>query len=214
MQATRWTILLVAVMVTAAAWWAPAPAQAQETARPSTLSARSAGARLTVNETFTVMVDVEVEIDGQTYLLAVPATLRVDAQRQLDEARLVADNRNRIGGLTWDIRTVEDHLDGYALTAYTTISPASPTNKLIVVTADVTNLGRTPLNAISDIREKLAYDALGNLYQATRTQCDDINPGATGRCTLIFETPPDVTLSGLELAVVDRRRIMLTGGAE
>lgn len=210
MKSVRFVLPLVALL--ALAW--SFTVYANDETRPAGILARDAGASLTVNETFTVLVDVEVQIDGETFVMAVPATLRVDARRLLSEARAITDNHKRVGTLVWDVHTVEEHAREYALTRYTTISAGSPGNKLVVVQADVTNLGRAPLNTISDLRDKLAYDELGNVYDSTRTQCDNINPGATGVCTLVFEVPHAVTLSGLELAVVDRRRMPLTLSGE
>jgi hypothetical protein len=210
MKSVRFVLPLVALL--ALAW--SFTVYANDETRPAGILARDSDASLTVNETFSVLVDVEVQIDGETFVMAVPATLRVDSRRLLSEARLIADNHKRVGTLAWDIRTVEEHVGEYALTRFTTITPVSPNNKLVVVQADVTNLGRTPLNTIFDLRDELAYDELGNLYDSTRTQCDDINPGATGLCTLVFEVPHAVTLSGLELAVVDRRRMPLTLSGE
>lgn len=189
-------------------------AYADDEIRPGELDGRAADARLTLNETITVMVDVEVELDGRTYVLALPATLRVDSQRELGEARLIAANDTRVGMLSWHIRSVDEYRGDYALTRYTTLSPSSSANKLVVVSTDVTNLGRDPLNAIQDIRGEFAYDALGNRYESMRRQCDSINPGATGTCVLVFEIPHLVTLNGLELAVVERRRLAFPAGNE
>lgn len=176
---------------------------------PGSLRAMLSEGVLTINETVPLLAGVEVRIGDDTHVLSLPATLTVDAQAALGAPGFAAADTTRVGILRWKIQEIEEHDSEYAVSQFTTVTASSPANKLVVVHSQATNLGREPFNFTRGLRDEFAYDAVGNLYGSTRRSCDDINPGATALCTLIFDVPADVTIVGLDLAVVDYKRIPL-----
>lgn len=168
------------------------------------------GASLSIVETVPVTASVDVNINGQIYKLAIPVTVNIDAQQDLSDALLSAQAVDRVGIVLWKITAITEHDDKFDLSAFQEIEPSSPDNKLVVVESDVTNMDTEPYSYYASGGERLAYDEAGNLYDATDQSCDDINPGSKQSCIFVFDVPKTANILGLDLKVIDHKRIPFT----
>lgn len=216
MKRVHVTLIAVAILVaTVVNVYATALGNDEPSSRPSapgSLRAQLNDGTLSVSDTLPVMAALEVNLGGQTHLLQVPAVLSIDAQAALADADFLGGREQRIGILHWEIESMEEYDSEYAISQFTSVNTSSPGNKLVVVYSRATNLGREPFKFIGGLREEFAYDEVGNRYDSLRRSCEDINPGATQTCRLIFDVPANVQLVGLDLAVVDYRRIPIPVG--
>ena len=167
-------------------------------------------ATLSLVETIPVTANVEVNLNGQVYKLAIPVTIDIDTQKDLADALLIAKQVDSVGDLQWKIMEIEEYTDEFELTRYNTVEPSSRDNKLVVFESQLTNLGAEPFEYYRGVSDLYAYDELGNLFDSSERSCDDINPGATLTCTVVFDVPENTTLLGLDLKVTDHKRIPFT----
>lgn len=164
-------------------------------------------ASLSIVETVTTNAQVEVTLNGQTYMITVPVTLNIDAQKSLSDALLTAPTIDRVGDLQWRITAIESYQEPYDLDRFTTLEPSSPDNKLVVIRAALTNLDSQPFVYYLGASDIFAYDDLGNFYTVTERTCEDINPGDTQTCTFAFDVPATATIAGMDVKVLDHKRI-------
>lgn len=167
-------------------------------------------ATLSLVETIPVTANVEVNLNGQVYKLAIPVTIDIDTQKDLADALLIAKQVDSVGDLQWKIVEIEEYTDEFELTRYNVVEPSSRDNKLVVFESQLTNLGAEPFEYYRGVSDLYAYDELGNLFDSSERSCDDINPGATLTCTVVFDVPENTNLLGLDLKVTDHKRIPFT----
>jgi hypothetical protein len=179
-----------------------------QTGEGSSLDGNSAS--LSIVETLPVTASVDININGQIYKVAIPATVIIDAQKSLAEALLTAQEVNRIGDLQWNITDIVEYDGEFEFAPFQSVAPLSPDSKIVVVESLVTNLDSEPFDTIWGTENRFAYDELGNLYEHTDMACDNVNPGNTQPCLLAFDVPKDVTILGLDIAVRDHGRIPFT----
>lgn len=168
------------------------------------------GASLSIVETIPVTASVEVNINGEIYMLAIPVTVNIDAQKDLADALLTAQAIDRVGDVVWRITAITEYEEEYDLSEYSELQPSSPDNKLVVIDSEITNLDSEPFSYFPGIYERFAYDELGNLFESTDIACNDINPGDTQSCIFVFDVPRTVTILGLDVKVLDHKRIPFT----
>jgi outer membrane lipoprotein-sorting protein len=164
-------------------------------------------ASLSIVQTVPVTASVEVNINGQIHLLAVPVLLNIDAQQNLADALLTAQTIDVVGDVQWVITGITEYDEEYDLSQFSTLEPSSPDNKLVVFESNLTNLGSEPFVYWTDSTDRYAYDDLGNLYESIDESCDDINPGSTQLCTFVFDVSDSATLLGLDVKVYDHKRV-------
>ncbi len=164
-------------------------------------------ASLSIVETVPVTASLEVNLNGQIYILAIPATLNIDAQKDLAEALLIAQEVDTVGDVQWQITDIVEYEEEFGLTDFTTLEPSSPDNKLVVVESEVTNLDTEPFVYYLTVNDLLAYDDLGNLFDPIDYSCDDINPGDMRTCRIVFDVPKTTTILGLDLKVIEHKQI-------
>lgn len=164
-------------------------------------------ASLSIVETLPVTASVEVNLNGQIYKLAIPVTVNIDAQKDLSDALLTAQTIDRVGDLQWQIGAITEYEEAFDLSQFSTVEPSSPDNKLVVIASNVTNMGAEPFTYYLAVSDLFAYDDLGNLYGSSDQECDDINPGASLGCTIVFDVPKTATILGLDMKVTDHKRI-------
>jgi hypothetical protein len=136
--------------------------------------------------------------------------VNIDAQKDLAEALLTAQEVDRIGDLQWKITEITEYEEEFALSQFSTVEPSSPDNKLVVIASELTNTGAEPFTYYLAVSDLFAYDDLGNLFDPSDYECDDINPGATLGCTIVFDVPKTANLLGLDMKVTDHKRIPLS----
>ena len=181
-------------------------AQTGTTPRPIDNSASFA-----IVESIPVTASVQVNINGEIYHLAIPVTVNIDAEKDLADALLTAPATNVIGNVVWEIMAITEHTGEYALSQFSTVRPSTG-NKIVAIESSITNLASTPFTYAWETRDRYAYDSLGNLYETTDYRCDDLNPGSTGTCLLIFDVPQTATLLGLEMSIYHHKRIPFRAG--
>jgi hypothetical protein len=167
-------------------------------------------ASLSIVETIPVTASVDVSLNGQIYTLAIPVTVNIDAQKDLAEALLTAQEVDRVGVVLWRITEITEYEEEFDLSEYSELQPSSPDNKLVVIDSEVTNMDTEPYSYYASGGERFAYDELGNLYDPTDQSCDDINPGSTQSCLFVFDVPKTATILGLDLRVIDHKRVPFT----
>lgn len=168
------------------------------------------GTQVTVQSTTPVTASVQINIDGNTYFLEIPATVIVDAviSNVEDEARLISQAQRRVGVLDWQIQGIDEYEQEYVHGAYRSSEVSSPDHKLIVVTSSVVNLDTEPFEFWNF--SALGFDETGNTYEYEDRYCDDVNPGAREGCTIVFDVPKNVEIVGLDLSVMDHQRLKFT----
>ncbi len=179
-----------------------------QTGESTTLDESSAS--LSIVETIPVTASVEVNINGQIYQLAIPVMVDIDAQKDLADALLMAQTIDTVGDVQWKITDIAEYEEEFDLSRFSTVEPSSPHNKLVVVVSQLTNLDSEPFSYYPGIYERFAYDDLGNLYESTEQDCDDINPGNTESCTYVFDVPKTTNILGLDVKVLEHKRIPFT----
>jgi len=157
-------------------------------------------------QTLPVTASVEVNINGQVYLLDIPVTVNIDAKKNLADALLTAPAVDRVGDVIWRITAIDEYEDEFDMSEYSELQPSSPDNKLVVIDSEITNLDSEPFSYYVG-GERSAYDELGNLYDSTDQTCPDLNPGDTQSCIFVFDVPKTATLVGLDVKVIDHKRI-------
>lgn len=160
-----------------------------------------------IQETRTITAEVEINLNGETFLIQVPAEVTIDHQFDLSQETAVASVTQRVGVLNWYIVTIEEHEEFYVHGPYREVEVSTPNNKLVVVKSEITNLDNEPFSTF-DFDELLGVDETGKTYEYSERFCDDVNPGATDDCTLVFDVADNVSIVGLDLKVVDHRRLM------
>jgi hypothetical protein len=183
-------------------------ASAQDT-EGNTVGIDSQQAALTVQKTIPVSVSVDVSLNGQVYKVSLPATLIVDAQDALLEA-VVAES-NRVGVLGWVVMEISESTEEYIANQFSSVEPSSPDNKLVIVTSEVTNLDREPQDpSYSSTAEVQGFDELGNMYEPVSSRfCEELDPGESAPCTIVFDVPNDVKIAGIDLKVTDHKQLTL-----
>ncbi|MCB0084068.1 MAG: hypothetical protein KDE47_24185 [Caldilineaceae bacterium] len=165
---------------------------------------------LTVKQTVSTLANVEVNINGQTYVVNVPVTVDIDAQAALEDASLKTDNNSKVGLLSWKLGDIHEVADEYIHDRYSSIEVSSDENKLIVVTSDVTNFDNETHDLDwSSFADVLGFDELGNTYEVEARYCGEADPGETVSCTVVFDVPQNVVISGVEVQVIDKKRLTL-----
>lgn len=164
-------------------------------------------ASLSIVETIPVTASVEVNINGQIYKLAIPVTVNIDTQKDLADALLTAQAVDVVGDLQWIITNIAEYEEEYEFNDFNTFTPSTPENKLVVIDSELTNLDSDPFNYYLDTGDLLAYDEQGNLYESFEGLCSDINPGNTQSCTLVFDVPMAATIQGMDVEVLEHKRI-------
>lgn len=167
-------------------------------------------ASLSIVETVPVTASVEVNINGQSYMLAIPVTVNIDAQKDLADALLTSQAVDRVGDVRWIITGISEYEEEFDLNDFSTLEPSSADNKLVVIESDITNFDAEPFLYYANTSDRLAYDDLGNLYSASDEQCDEINPGDTQSCTFVFDVPLSTNIQGMDVKVIQHKRIPFT----
>ena len=180
-----------------------------QTDQTSSLDENSAS--ISIVESLPVTASIDVNINGEIYKIAIPATVIIDAKKSLAEALLHVQNADQVGDLSWKITGITEYEDAFDLSQFTTVEPTSPDNKLVVVTSELTNLGAEPFTFYIGVSDLYAYDNVGNLFDPSDYECDDINPGASLGCTIVFDVPKTVLILGLDMKVQDHKRLPFTG---
>jgi hypothetical protein len=180
------------------------------TASVSAQSAESAldeaDVSLSIVEAVTTSAQVEVTIDGEMHVITVPVTINIDATKSLSDALLTSSTVDRVGDLTWKITAITEYGEEYELNNFNTLEP-SVGNKLVVITSELTNLDSQPFAYWISTSDRFAYDDLGNLYEEADYECDDINPGDTRTCVLVFDVPTTANILGVDVKVTDHKRL-------
>jgi hypothetical protein len=203
---TRWSTIFGPLLLFALMLLLSPQANAQE---GEEVEVDSDQGTMTVQKTVPVSVSVELNLNGQVYEVSLPATLNVDAQSILMNA--VANEVERVGVLSWVVREIAESTEEFSVNDFMSIEVSSPDNKLVIVTSDVTNLDSEPQDpSYSSAAEIQGFDELGNLYEPDSTRaCEELDPGETAPCTVVFDVPQDVTIVGLDLKVQDHKRLTL-----
>jgi len=175
--------------------------------KPNTPAGEVPAGSVTVRQTFPVSASVTVDVNGEVYLLTVPAMISVDTQVLLANAVVSSSNSSRVGVLDWVILGIDEYTNEYVYSKYQSYSSESVDNKLIVVSSKITNLDIKPFENWRGIDSVEGFDAAGSRYEYSEKLCDDVNPGATEACTFVFDVPKTVAIIGLDLAVIDRKSI-------
>lgn len=181
-----------------------ASAQTSETALDES------SASLSIVETIPVTANVEVNINGEIYMLAIPVMVNIDAQQDLADALLAAQAIDVVGDLQWKITAISEYEEEFELSQFSIVQPSSPDNKLVVIESDLTNLDDEPFTYYAILSDGFAYDELGNLFAPTDQACNEINPGVTQSCVLVFDVPKTSNILGMDVKVTDHKRIPFT----
>jgi hypothetical protein len=182
-------------------------AVAGASAQTSENTSNENNASFSITQTVPVTASVEVNINGQIHVLAIPVMVSIDAQQSLADALLTAPTVDVVGDVQWVITSITEYEEEFDLSQFSTLQPASPDNKLVVIESDLTNLGAEPFTYWIGSSDQFAYDDLGNLFEATDQACEDINPGDTQNCTFVFDVPDSTNILGMDVKVLEHKRI-------
>lgn len=166
-------------------------------------------ASLSIVETLTTSAQVEIAINGEIHVLTVPVSINIDATKSLADALLTTATTDRVGDVNWRITDITEYDTEYDLNNFSTLEPSTG-NKLVVITSELTNLDSQPFTYWLKASNRFAYDAVGNLYDEADYECDDIQPGDSRTCILVFDVPVSAEIQGLDVEVVDHKRIPYT----
>ena len=157
---------------------------------------------------------VPVELDGQQYLVKVPVTIDIDAAVPLTSSLVTVPATARVGQLGVEILEAAEFTEettivmpGYWGTGEEDLAPSSDENKLVAVSFRITNTGAEQ-GSLGSYNVK-GVDDTGRLFEETEFSCEEVNPGGTGRCMIVFDVPADVEIAGLDVEVTDHRQIAL-----
>ncbi len=159
-------------------------------------------------DSFESMARVVVDLNGKQYMLDVPVTISVDAMAPLSDSKIVVDSATRVGYFAIDILDSYDEFDEYDIDDYREVEPSSDDNKLIVITARMTNLDTEP----QDYRwgsVTLGLDNLGQEFEPETVECEELNPGESDTCVIVFDVENDVSIIGLDISAKDHKRIVI-----
>lgn len=162
---------------------------------------------VSIVQTVPVSASVEVNINGQIYTVAIPVMVNIDTQQDLSQALLTTQAVHIAGDVQWIITAITEYQEEYELNDYRVLAPSSPNNKLVIIESELTNLDSAPFSYNQKTSDQFAYDELGNLYQPLDRACEDINPGSTGTCSLVYDVPLTTTIQGIDIEVIDHKRI-------
>lgn len=114
-------------------------------------------------------------------------------------AQITAPAANQVGVLVVNPVGVEV-LEGDYDKGYSDISPTGEDNVLVVYTAEITNMHNETVDPrYSDALKTLAVDDAGQTYEEKEKVCDEIDPGETATCELIFDVPATANLIDLQV---------------
>lgn len=173
--------------------------RAQDSQSSQTLDFDTASGELTIQRTITATANVALTVGDQLYQLRVPVAIEIDAAAPLADAQITAPSANQVGVLVVNPVGVEV-LEGDYSKGYSDISPTGEDNVLVVYTAEITNLHSETVDPrYSDALKTLAVDDAGQTYEEKEKICDEIDPGETAACELIFDVPAAANLVDLQV---------------
>ncbi len=177
------------------------------------LSFTDGGARVGITDTIESIAAVTVEIDGQQYLLKVPVTIDIDAAVPLTSSVASVPAAARVGQLGVEILEVAEFTEETEIVfpgywgGRQDVAPSSEENKLVAIAFGITNVGREQLSL--DSYNTKGIDDTGRLFEEIDFSCEDVNPGGSGRCMIVFDVPAEVSITGLDIEITDHRQIAI-----
>ena len=150
-------------------------------------------------DSFQSTASITVNVDGQEYLVKVPATIDIDSVVALENAVSSYPTGTRVG--EWAIEVVEifEETEEFEYTSpYGTaeeLEPSSDANKIVVLRANFTNVGDEPSSPSYFVDG--GVDDLGREFNTTEEICAELNPGETRTCTFLFDVDSNVNIVGI-----------------
>lgn len=170
------------------------------------------GAQVGISDTIESVASVTIEVNGQRYLMKVPITVDIDATVPLTSSLVTVPSAARVGQFAVEILDISEYteetavsLSGYYEGRTEKYEPSSDDNKIVVVNFDITNVG-TEKETLEAYYAQ-GVDDTGRLFDEIKFICDEVNPGDTGHCVMVFDVLADVDIVALDLEVSDRRQI-------
>ncbi len=170
------------------------------------------GAQIGVKDTITSVANVSIQLEGKEYLLQVPITVDIDATLPLTSSLVTVDSLSRVGGMAFQITDIEETTDEIEVVLPSPYSdeeeefePSVDGNKIVVIKFTTTNVGDEEDRLWSSSIK--GVDATGRLFEEMEVQCDDMNPGETGRCVIVFDIDEAVDIVALDVEIMDHRQL-------
>ena len=195
----------VVILVIAAVLLLSSLASAQEEEAALTAGTLTGG-DISVTAATPLTATLQLQINGEIVNIIVPGLLTIDAEATIDAGALAAASvmpGRRIGGLTWEIESIEPIGDTVERQYGDPL--VSETGEFVVVTARATNIGQTEFSFSwdSDVQaideDSLIYER--HDYSSSYVEsCDSINPGLTVRCQYLFEVPSGAEIVGMNVS--------------
>lgn len=182
----------------------------KSSSKPQTLDLNGTTGELTVQRIISATANVNLTIGDQLYQLRVPVTINIDASTVLSDAKITVPTANQVGVLGINPISVEV-LEGEYDKDYHKVSPSSDDNVIVVYTVELTNLHNETIKpGYSDAFETIAIDEAGQTYEEKEKVCDEIDPGETTTCEVIFDVPETAKLIDLEVKTFAVKRFSFT----
>ena len=167
---------------------------------------------VSITETINSTARVTFTHDGQDYVIKVPVTIDIDETILIADSVSSTDAAARVGVFAIEILSVTEPEE--VERGYTTVEPSSDDHKLIAVEFRLTNVDDEPRQllwhgSISGI------DDLGRLFEDAEllgedsSSCEEVNPGESTECVVVFDVSTDVSIVSLEVRIEDKRVLPL-----
>lgn len=201
-------LFILVLAVTVSGQQSDADTQESASTGPIEIALDSAEGTLGINHEMTVMAEAELNIGGQIYKISVPATVVINTEQLLAEADAITNIESHVGPFSWVVTEViegDEFEEGYL-----DVDASGDANKLVVVRFDITNMANETMSIWEADVAVFGVDDLGKVYESTKNDCDDIDPGDTQSCLWIFDVPADVNMVDTKVEALQTRQLSLS----
>ncbi|MDE2815195.1 MAG: hypothetical protein OXM03_06465 [Chloroflexota bacterium] len=161
-----------------------------------------------LEETISSVARVAFSHDGKNYVVKAPVTINVDTTIPLADSVSATSSASRVGVFVVEILRVTEPEE--VERGYTTVEPSGDDHKLVAVEFRLTNLDDEPRQLLWD-GSITGIDDMGRSFEDAEllgedsSSCEEVNPGESTECVVVFDVSSDVTFVGLEVRMEDKR---------
>ena len=167
-----------------------------------------------ITETIESTARVSFTHDGQDYVMKVPVTIEIDETIPIADSESATDAAARVGVFAIVVAGMAER-DAIEI-GYSTLE-AGEDNKLVAVGFSLTNLSdeSRDFDDLFSGEQVVGLDDMGRRFEAERIfGCEEVNPGSTVDCIVVFEVAENVTIMQIEVYAIDKRVVPIPEAEE
>ena len=164
-----------------------------------------------ITETIESTARVSFTYDGQDYVMKVPVTIDIDETIPIADSVSATDAAARVGAFAIEVIGM---VEGVSIEIGYYDFEAAEHHKLVVVDFSLTNLSDESRVFSYWLRNYenwthgegvIGLDDMGRSFRPERLiGCEEVNPGSTEKCTVVFEVGENVTIEQLEVYAIGK----------